>query len=194
MNRLRRLPFSKVLLLTLMVLMGCRNRGSLDGAVSADVATPSHPGRSSGDANWPTMDYSEVRAYYYRQAGTLMDSILDDSAIRRIATDEDGELLTADQTERLLTALTATHKQYEPLMCVNALHAFVFYDSSGHAVAAAEVGLECRSVILTPGGMQHKVDLPAVADLVDELGIPIHPSGTSAEEFRKGFEDIAADD
>jgi len=123
-----------------------------------------------------------------------MDAILDEAAIRRIAADEAGELLTASQTGRLLTALAATHRQYEPLLCVDARHAFVFYDSSQRAVAAVEVGFECGSVIMTPGGMQHRVDLPAVADLVSELGLPIDPSGTSAEEFRKRFEAAVAED
>ena len=187
-----RWPLTRVLLLTLMAVASCRDRG--DSGVSAVTVTPSDPARSRVDAGWPGMDYSEVRAYHYRQAGTLMDAILDEAAIRRIATDEDGELLTTNQASRLLTALTPTHKQYEPLLCVDARHAFVFYDSSHQAVAAVEVGFDCRSAIMTPGGMQRKVDLPAVADLVSELGFPIHPSGTSAEEFRRRFEAAVDED
>ena len=181
-----------MLILTLMVVASCRERG--DSGVSAAAVTPSDPARSREDAGWPGMDYSEVRAYHYQQAGTLADAMLDEAAIRRNATDEDGELLTISQTGRLLIGLAATHRQYEPLLCVDARHAFVFYDSSRRAVAAVEVSFECRTVIMTPGGMQQKVDLPAVADLVSELGLPIDPSGTSAKEFRKRFEAAVVED
>ncbi len=191
MTRLRR-PIFRMLLLTFMVIVSCRDRGDLDDSVSA--AAPSRPVRSRVDANWPGMGYSEVRAYYYRQAGTLMDAILDESALKRVVTDGDGVLLTTNQTGRLLTAFTATHKPYEPLLCVDARHAFILYDSLHHAVAAIEVGFDCRSVIMTPGGMQKQADLPAVADLVSELGLPIHPSGTSAAEFRKRFEAAVDED
>ena len=134
------------------------------------------------------MAYTEARVYYYKDPGFLLDTILDDEALAKKAVNKGGDLLTTDQTRRLLAAFTDDHKPYVSSLCFNPRHAVIFYDKSHKAVAAIEICFDCYVVNMTPGGLQYRVDLPAVADLVTELGLPLHPNGLTAKEFRETFE------
>jgi hypothetical protein len=186
-----------LLLIATAAASDCRHRRS--EAVQAQPPTPPKSASPLGsspsrvDANWPSVAYAEVRAYYHKDAGALLDTILDNGALDKLAVNKAGTPLTIDQTRRLLVAFTGNHKSYESFACFNPRHAFIFYDKLHKAVAAIEVCFDCYVVDMTPGGMPDRVDLPAVADIVNELGLPIHPDGLTAREFRADFEAAGAE-
>jgi hypothetical protein len=134
------------------------------------------------------MAYTEVRAYYHKDPSVLLDTILQEGAIQKLASNKDGAPLTMDQTQRLLVAVAGNYKSYKKYMCFDPRHAFIFYDEHKKAVAAIEVCFDCYGMYMTPGGMPEHIDFPAVADLANELGLPLHPNGLSPGDFRKLFE------
>jgi hypothetical protein len=152
-------------------------------AASQDETTPSRV-----DANWPGLAYAEVRAYYHKDPEVLLDTLLQEGAIQKLAANKDGAPLTTDQTKRLLAAVAGNYQSYKKSMCFDPRHAFIFYDEHHKAVAAMEVCFDCYGMYMTPGGMPERIDFPAIADLVDELKLPLHPNGLSPVDFRKLFE------
>ena len=181
-----------LLLLLSTMTAGCRH--PVSESVPANPATPARvasrvePAPPRADANWPGLAYAEVRAYYHKKPGGLLDALLQEGAIQKLAENKDGAPLTIGQTQRLLSAVEGNYKAYQKYMCFDPRHAFIFYDEHHKAVAAIEVCFDCYGMYMTPGGMPERIDFPAVADLVNELGLPLHPNGLSPVEFRKLFE------
>jgi hypothetical protein len=188
-SRRSRLGF--VLLLSTMT-MGCGLH--TDEPVPAPPGTPANAASqaettpSRVDTNWPGLAYAEVRAYYHKDPEVLLDTLLQEGVIQNLAANKDGARLTADQTQRLLAAVAGNYKAYKKFMCFDPRHAFIFYDEHHKAVAAIEVCFDCYGMYMTPGGMPERIDFPAVADLVSELGLPLHPNGLRPVDFRKLFE------
>ena len=187
---LRKLLGLSLLLSTMTA--GCRHPANesvlANPATPAKVASRVEPAPPRAGANWPGLAYAEVRAYYHKDPGVLLDAILQEGAIQKLAANKDGAPLTTDQTKRLLAAVAGNYKTYEKYMCFDPRHAFIFYDEHHKAVAAIEVCFDCYGMYMTPGGMPERIDFPAIADLVNELELPLHPNGLSPEEFRKLFE------
>lgn len=129
----------------------------------------------------------EVRAYY---ASTPFMQSFRQTGIPEQVEDKDGVLLNADQERRLIAAATTEIKPYEPFLCWNPRHAFVFYDALGKPVAEVDICFEC---MIVEGAYADTPDLGALAVLVSDLGLPLGlPSGTDGKTFKKAFENRIA--
>lgn len=124
---------------------------------------------------WPSVSYSEVRAFSYNSKGEPDRPIIHYGRLDKSVINKRGTLLTAAQAKQLLAAVSGNHpdpKVYT--LCFNPRHAFVFYDSTHRAVAWIEVCFECNNVHTTPSQDRQFPDMGALARLRDELNLPKH--------------------
>ncbi len=128
---------------------------------------------------WPGGSYSEVRAYYSREAfkGSFKRGIPDEFD------DKDGVLLNAAQERRLISAVTTRATPYTTADCWFPRHAFVFWDPFGKPVAEVDICFACLQVL---GGASDVPDVGALADLVSDMGLPLGDD-VAAEEFQRRF-------
>lgn len=126
---------------------------------------------------WPRVDYREVRAYY---SSVPFDNLRDS----RPGQVED-KVLNEDQTRRLVAALNARAAPYRTIEFWAPQHAFVFYDASGQQVAEVDIGFSFF-VVGRPGHPPGYPDIVALAELTEELGLPLG-SYQNADEFRAHF-------
>jgi len=61
-----------------------------------------------------------------------------------------GEVLTAQQSARLIAAVTGTRPVQLSKMCFKPRHAFVFYDAAMKPVAWVELCIECHNAEAEP--------------------------------------------
>jgi hypothetical protein len=142
------------------------------------ASPPMRPPTSS----WPGVPYLEVRAYYAARhpfAESFMRTGIPD-----FVENKRGVILRRDQERRLIAAVTARIKPYDVFGCWYPRHAFVFYDPLDNPVAEVDICFQC---LVVEGGPSSAPDLPALADLVNDLGLPIGPAGADAKTFRKDF-------
>lgn len=142
---------------------------------------------SSLAEGWPGVPYAEVRAYYYQHERAepccaplrLPELMRKQPPSDGWVTREPRAPLTADQQRRLLAAVTGRHEAYEPFGCFFPHHAFLFLDESRKPVAGVEICFACATSMAAPGDVAEYVDWRALAALVEELGLPVHPPESS---------------
>ena len=145
--------------------------------IDSEVTEPDSPVQP---ASWPGVSYREVRAYYSREwANHPVSGILDH--VKK----EDGVLLDAAQERLLMAAATAGVKPSVGIDMWAPQNAFVFYDSLGKPVAEMDISFDTLNIGSRP--VVNYPDIVALADLVDDLGLPVGPF-KDAEEFRGYFE------
>lgn len=133
-------------------------------------------------ATWPGVEYAEVRAYYLDPSSPGKGPIAIDGKLQPNVADREGATLNADQTKRLIAAITS-QVLYSPAKCYIPRHWFVFYDHDRKPVAVVEICLECMEDVIKPHA-EGFVDFPAVADLLEELKLPLGDSFTDAKTYR----------
>src|SRR5262245_5854500 len=138
-------------------------------AAFAAFSIPLWSGIDMAPSNWPGADYAEVRAYYYNPEGDMYVPILEKGVLHKSLVNKGGARLTPEQVKRLLAAITGKHRDYSSAMCFEPRHAFVFYDNHHKPVGFFEMCLDCREIHVSPAGLEHPVDFPALADLISEL-------------------------
>jgi hypothetical protein len=163
--------------LVLLALIGMTAACGLDehGKKSAPDHAPV-PARPS----WPGAIYLEVRAYHSREP--FLRSF--ENGIPEQVDDKEGVLLNQDQERRLIAAVTANTKPYITADCWAPRNAFVFWDPLGKPVAEIDICFDCLQV---QGGPSDSPDILALADLVNDLGLPLG-TGFDTKAFRKAFE------
>ncbi len=122
---------------------------------------------------WPGMVFAEVRAFCYDYTAEEPKSFFINGRMHRGVMDADGVKLTADQTQRLVAALTVSQGKQSRTPCYKPHHAFVFYDASGKVVAVFEMCFGCNKFVETPNGLPEYVDTPALFALCQELRLPL---------------------
>ncbi len=140
---------------------------------------------------WPGVEFSEVRAYAWE--GKLAPDlvILPDMKLAKGVTDDKGAALTPDEIKSLRAAVTGKHPAYSQAFCYSPRHAFVFYDAEGKPTAFVEVCLECMGHRIEPDGASEKIDLVALAAILDAHKLPLG-SFADLAAFKKAFKDWSA--
>ncbi len=140
-------------------------------------------------ASWPAVPYNEVRAHAWPAAverGTvagIRNGLVPGSVNSK------GARLSDAQVRRLLAALDSWPRDYPPFSCHIPRNAFVFRQG-GKIVAVFEICFDCmnhRSETAAEDNRRFpRLNLPAVASLCEELGVPV---GTfpSAAAFQEKF-------
>ncbi len=140
----------------------------------------------SSCASWPGRPYSEVRAYAYNLKGRGPLPIIENGMLSKTATSRTGVVLTPQQVQRLIAALTGSHPSHPHAMCFTPRHAFVFYDAAQTPRAWVEICFQCLNNRSEPSGISTHADFPALAELCAELRLPASPG----RGFRKGFDEF----
>ena len=94
--------------------------------------------------------------------------------------------MTLEQVKRLIAAVTGEHPRHFRASCFFPRHAFVFYDAAHAPCAWVEVCFECSKTRGMPTGTAAYVDIPALAELCDELRLRLSPG----KGYRKAFEEF----
>jgi len=142
---------------------------------------------------WPGVKYAEVRAYAWPTKTRLDDEaeevILKDMSLKDGVINKNGTKLSAEQTKRLLKAVTGKHESNLASKCHIPHNAFVFYDAEKKPVAFVEVCFTCTGTRIQPAGSAFPVDLAELATLFGELELPVggYPD---AETFLKFFREL----
>jgi hypothetical protein len=132
---------------------------------------------------WPTVSFSEVRAYSYNVTGNGPQPIIKDGKLNATVINTDGAPLATNQVSRLLAAITGEHTPHLLAFCYNPRHAFVFYDSDKKPVAQVEICFECLQYGKRQEGMALHFDWCVLADLCRELKLPNSPDANFCKEF-----------
>jgi hypothetical protein len=122
--------------------------------------------------NWPRAPFAEVRGYCYDYTAEKEESFFINGRMHQGVMDPRGVKLSADQTRRLMRAITVSQDKQERTPCYKPHHAFVFYDSAGKVVALLEMCFGCNKWVETPDGLPEYIDKDALWALCQELGLP----------------------
>lgn len=165
------------LLLSLVALILRPPSPSREEAPGPVVVVDPSPGRPA----WPPFEYDEVRAYHLDRP--LVRSASKDAVPGPVQA-KDGIVLSEAQERALLAALNARIEPYEYLDLFAPQHAFVFFDPLGDAAGTVEVDLYTFAIV----GFYEHPDILAVAELIEDLGLPLG-SDENAEAFRRRFQE-----
>jgi len=137
-------------------------------------------------ASWPP-PFTEVCGYSYNrikpsstpdQTGRvrMYYPLFEDGRLTETVINKGGARLSANQIQRLLTAITGTHPSHLHARCFDPHHGFVFYDAARKPVAWIEVCFECGNTRSWPEGRKvEEDDMEALIALCKELKLPHTP-------------------
>ena len=143
----------------------------------------------AGDAAWPGVKFSEIRAYAWPDDKGASAVILKGMTLMPGAINADGALLTEEQTKVLIKAVTGKRPEYPVAMCHIPHNAFVFYDADKKPVAFVEICFACSNHRIFPKGSADYVDLVAIASIFDAHKLPMG-SYRNLAAFKKHFDDL----
>ena len=124
-------------------------------------------------ASWPEREYKTVRGFAYNRKGDPDRPVIKNGRLDSSVVNRKGAVLNAEQTQRLLAAVTGKHPEHEWIAaCFNPRHAFVFYDASDHPVASVAVCFECNNAETEPPQKDQSYDMAALEKLRAELKLP----------------------
>jgi|ERR1700733_10170423 len=125
--------------------------------------------------SWPSVPYTEVRAYAYKSAETSVRSILQGEELTTKVLNPDGIALSQSQADRLVRAVSDYHpSSINEALCFNPRHVFIFYDATHKPVAQVQVCFECHNSECIPF-IGEPSDIRAMADICYELKVPNNP-------------------
>ncbi|HEY1123295.1 MAG TPA: DUF4375 domain-containing protein [Haloferula sp.] len=139
-------------------------------------------------ANWPGLEYAEVRAYLYNPGENPGNLILQKDKLHPEVTNPDGIKLDAAQVERLIATFRGKAANGMGVGCFEPHHGFVFYDREGKPVANVTVCFLCIQGVARPGptGSMTTWDWDPLKRLVEDLGLPVFKTLDEAEaHFRE---------
>ncbi|WP_395737153.1 hypothetical protein [Prosthecobacter sp.] len=139
---------------------------------------------------WPGVQFTEVRAYAWPNDEVTEAVILDGMTLKPGVINKDGALLTAQQTKRLLAAITGKHPWHPVASCHIPHNAFVFYDAAHHPVASVELCFGCFNHRIQPGGTSRYLDFPSLASIFDEHKLPMG-AYPDYKAFKKKFDEVS---
>jgi hypothetical protein len=146
-----------------LILPACSNHLAVFAPPSPAVGTK---------VSWPGVPFSEVRAYCYDYTAEESPSFFVNGRMHKGVMDPRGAKLSAEQTKKLLAAVTVSQPKQDRTPCYKPHHAFVFYDQGGKVAAVFEMCFGCNRWVETPGGAPEYIDKAALWALCQELGLP----------------------
>lgn len=143
----------------------------------------------AGDAAWPAVKFSEVRAYAWPDDKSTMAVILEGMTLKDGVINPNGAVLTPEQTKTLVGAVTGKRPEYPVAMCHIPHNAFVFYDAAKKPVAFVEICFGCSNHRISPKGAAENLDLVALATIFDAHKLPMGEY-RDLDAFKKHFDDL----
>ena len=131
------------------------------------------PSLAAGSTNWPPAGYTEIRAYLYNLDGVEGAPIFENGKLSRSVVSSNGVVLGKRERERLLHAVTGSHRSYGIAKCYDPRHAFVFYDAAQKPVGFIEICFECAQYQTSARRTLGALDLVALRRLFQELELPV---------------------
>lgn len=122
---------------------------------------------------WPPKHYTEVRAFLYNLDNNSSLACVTNGQLDASMTDTNGVRLSDMQVARLFTAITGKHPEIARAQCYVPHHAYIFYDQQHQIVGWVELCFGCLRYKASSPDAPPAFDLPALADLTRELGLPI---------------------
>lgn len=146
-------------------------------------ASPSAP------ADWPAVEYTEVRAYLYDCGLSDQDNlILRDGKLHPDVANPEGIELTDAQVTQLLKAIYHREPDGRGGGCFIPHHGVVFYNREGKPVADLSICFLCDLVADNPRGADtQRWDLKALAQLMRDLGLPVFKDLEEADAHFTGL-------
>jgi hypothetical protein len=170
MNR-RALRFS--LMLSLMVLVFALGLGACTQRYPASPTPPSYAG------HWPGKPYATVRGYAYDFMQAPGRPFIVGGVMHPGVIDPQGKLLSAEQSRRLLAAVTSDRGTGFRALCYYPHHAFVFFNAAGRPVGSLDVCFTCGTYEHWPKGLANRWDLASIRGIVRELRLPLLPDSAA---------------
>ena len=143
----------------------------------------------AGEADWPHVKFSEVRAYAWPNEPDTKAVILEGMALKSDVLNPEGAILSAEQARTLIRAITGEHRDYPGAMCYVPHNAFVFYDAANTPVAFVELCFGCSGHRTSPAGAAGSIDLVALAAIFDAHKLPMGEYADLAA-YKKHFEKL----
>lgn len=140
----------------------------------------------AGETPWPSVKFSEIRAYAWPEDYHTRAVILEEMALKEGAINPAGAVLTPEQTKALIAAVTGKRPDYLISACHIPHNAFVFYDAAKRPVAFVEICFKCQNHRIAPEGAAENLDLVALAQIFDAHKLPMGEFRDLAA-FRKRF-------
>ncbi len=143
----------------------------------------------AGEATWPAVKFSEIRAYAWPDDKSTEAVILQGMALKEGAINPAGAVLTLEQTKALIAAVTGKRPDYPVAACHIPHNAFVFYYAAKKPVAFVEICFGCSNHRIAPKGAAENLDLVALAQIFDAYKIPMGEYRDLAA-FKKHFDNL----
>jgi len=143
----------------------------------------------AGEAAWPGVKFSEVRAYAWPDDKSTEAVILNEMALKDGVLNPDGAVLTPNQVKKLISAVTGKRPGYPVASCHIPHNAFVFYDATKKPVAFVEICFGCSNHRILPEGAARNLDLIAIAAIFDAHKLPMGEY-RDLTSFKKHFHDL----
>ena len=160
----------------------------ITGAAAQDTPSPGDASSSTKQerppvpADWPGVEYAEIRAYLYNPGENDANLILENGKLHPEVVNPEGVKLDAPQTERLLALLRNKAPDGSAVGCFTPHHGFVFYDREGNPVASFTACFLCELGVAVPGIHSMTTwDFAALGRLVQDLGLPVFKDPTEAD-------------
>lgn len=126
----------------------------------------------SASPPWPDIPFTEVRAYAWPTDLRTNAVILPGMKPLPGSLRPEGIPLSPQQVTRLQTAVTGRFPEVVQAFCYVPHNAFIFYNADKKPVAYVEICFTCGGYRAAPKGTAKNYDLPALAKLFHELGLP----------------------
>ena len=126
-------------------------------------------------SSWPHASYVQVRVYTYNREGRFARPHSGKRSAGFFVVNKRGVVLTAQQSARLIAAVTGKRPMHFSMMCFNPRHAFVFYDAAMKPVAWVELCFQCHSAKAAPQQKDQVYDVAALEQLAIEFKLPLVP-------------------
>jgi hypothetical protein len=169
-------------LLVILELLAITLAAAQDAPKPAPPPLPPEREFSPIPANWPAVEYAEVRAYLYNPGENRKNLILHEGKLHPEVANPEGIKLDAAQIERLLATLRNKAANGVGVGCFEPHHGFVFYDRDGKPVADLTVCFLCIQGVARPGQYRMTTwEWDLLKQLVRDLGLPVFKDDEEAE-------------
>ncbi|WP_206026303.1 hypothetical protein [Roseimicrobium sp. ORNL1] len=138
---------------------------------------------------WPGVAYTEIRAYAWPKEKSPRAVILEGMKLGPGVINEEGAVLTPEQSKKLIAAVTGKHPKYPVAACHIPRNAFVFYDAAKKPVAYVEICFKCFNHRISPEDSSGYIDLVALASIFEAHKLPMGEHKTAAH-FKESFDAI----
>jgi len=134
---------------------------------------------------WPTLTFSEVRAYVWPTNLEPRHLITSKFEFSDGVTDKKGTTLPPAQVEALEAATTGKHPNHPVAACYSPHNLFVFYDTKHKPAAYVEICFSCMGYRTYPEGAAETLDLIGLATIFDSLKLPLG-ADKDLDAFKEG--------